>query len=137
MVVDTNVVYAGLYSNAGASYQILELIQQEKITPILSVALFEEYCDVLGRPPLADDFTANDRDSIMNFLCKVGYLTDIFFLWRPFLRDPKDDLVLEAAVAGNAKYILTHNMKDFKGVEAFGILAIKPGDFLEKEGAKL
>ena len=52
-------------------------------------------------------------------------------MWRPYLRDPKDDHVLEVAVASKTQIIVTHNIKDFKGVEKFGIKAIPPGKLLE------
>jgi predicted nucleic acid-binding protein len=58
-------------------------------------------------------------------------LQDIHFLWRPFLRDPDDDMVLECAVAAGCKYIVTHNVKDFRRTEQLGVKAITPGDFLQ------
>ena len=58
----------------------------------------------------------------------------IFFLWRPFLKDPKDDMVLELAVEAEVEYIVTHNLKDFHGAEHFGIKAITPKEFLRKIG---
>ena len=56
----------------------------------------------------------------------------IYFLWRPFLKDPKDDHVLEVAIASQTKTIVTHNIKDFKGSEQFGIRAISPKDLLKE-----
>ena len=41
-------------------------------------------------------------------------MQDVHFLWRPFLRDPDDDMVLEGAVASGSQFIITHNVKDFK-----------------------
>ena len=58
-------------------------------------------------------------------------IAEIFFLWRPFLKDPKDDMVLELAVEAEVEYIVTHNLKDFNGVEHFGIKAITPKEFLQ------
>ena len=55
----------------------------------------------------------------------------IYFLWRPSLPDVNDELVLELAVSANCEYILTHNIKDFKGTEKFGIKAITPKEFLQ------
>ena len=54
-----------------------------------------------------------------------------FFLWRPWLNDPNDDMVLELAVASMSKYIITYNLKDFKNIRSFGIEAIPPKRFLE------
>ena len=133
VVLDSNIVYSGLYSSKGASNIVLQLVGEGKVTPILSVALYEEYQDVLGRPPLVNDFGDDQKQDFLDYFCKVSDLTDIYFLWRPFLKDPKDDLVLEAAVAGGTKIIITHNLKDFKGIEKFGIEAITPGEFIKKE----
>ncbi|MCK5801796.1 MAG: PIN domain-containing protein [Lentisphaeria bacterium] len=57
-------------------------------------------------------------------------LDAVYFLWRPFLRDADDDMVLEAAVAGGCSHIVTHNTKDFRGVEEFGLAVLTPGQFL-------
>ncbi len=59
----------------------------------------------------------------------------IFFLWRPYLRDPKDDMVLELAVKAGCESIVTYNTRDFTGVEQFGLQAIEPGIFLQSIGA--
>jgi len=56
----------------------------------------------------------------------------IHFLWRPYLQDPKDDLVLELALAGAAEVIITHNLRDFKGVQSLGIAAMTPNAFLAR-----
>ena len=67
----------------------------------------------------------------MDYLCQVADLREIFFLWRPFLRDPGDEMVLEVAVSAKASLIVTHNVRDFEGVEArFGIRVVTPGEFL-------
>lgn len=57
-------------------------------------------------------------------------MQDIFYLWRPYLRDPDDDMVLELAVAARCSHIVTHNLRDFRDLESFGILAITPKDFI-------
>jgi predicted nucleic acid-binding protein len=54
----------------------------------------------------------------------------ISFRWRPWLNDPNDDFVLELAVSANASYIVTHNLRNFAGVESFGIEAIPPAQML-------
>jgi len=133
VVVDSNVIYSGLYSQEGASYKILQLIGEGEIIPVLSIGLFEEYMDVLDRPPLAEEFTEKEKSDFMDYFCSVAKLTEIFFLWRPFLRDPKDDMVLEAAVAAGAKTIITYNKNDFGGSEQFGIRALTPIEYLRKE----
>ncbi len=66
----------------------------------------------------------------IDYLCLISDHTKIFYLWRPILKDPTDDHVLELAVAGNAKYIITYNLKDFNESISFGIKAITPKDLL-------
>jgi len=56
-------------------------------------------------------------------------------LWRPYLRDPKDEFVLELAVAANCEYIISFNKKDFRGTEKFGIEVVTPAEFLKYIGA--
>ncbi|MBI4623130.1 MAG: hypothetical protein HY736_07925 [Verrucomicrobia bacterium] len=56
--------------------------------------------------------------------------SQIHFLWRPYLPDPKDDLLLELAFAGQAVYIITHNTRDFQGADALGIQVVTPDQFL-------
>ena len=61
----------------------------------------------------------------------MSQLQEIFFLWRPALSDPNDDLILELAVAAGCEYIITHNRRDFRGLEKWGIAAVPPSDFLK------
>ncbi len=132
IVLDSNVIYAALYSNKGASYQILKDVRNGEIIPILTVSLYEEYSDVLRRPPLANDISEKEIEGFLDFFCKRASLQEVFFLWRPFLRDSKDDMVVEAAVASQSKIIITHNIRDFEGIEIFGIEALLPKDYLKR-----
>lgn len=68
----------------------------------------------------------------MDFLCDKADEHSISFRRRPFLRDPDDDFILELAAAAGAKDIVTHNRRDFAGVEAFGIEAVTPAEMLLK-----
>jgi predicted nucleic acid-binding protein len=67
-------------------------------------------------------------------LSRISHKQDIFFLWRPWLKDPKDDMILELAVASESLFIITYNTRDFKGIEPFGIAAITPPLFLKRLG---
>lgn len=132
IVLDTNIIYAGLYSSKGASYQILKDVRNRKINPVLTVSLYEEYSDALRRLPLSGAITENEIQGFLDFFCKRATFQEVFFLWRPFLKDPKDDLVLEAAVASQSNLIVTHNIRDFHGIEVFGIEAILPREYLKR-----
>jgi len=131
IIMDTNVLFAGLYSSAGASFQILKLLDAGRIQPVISTALLFEYEDILKREQKILKLSDNQIDIILDNICAFSKFQKIYFLWRPYLKDPKDDHVLEVAVASKTKIIVTHNLKDFSGVEKFGIKAISPGSFLE------
>ena len=131
IIMDTNVLFAGLYSSTGASFQILRLLDDRKIKPVISTTLLFEYEDVLKRAQTVLELSHKQVDIILDNICAFSKFQKIYFLWRPYLKDPKDDHVLEVAVASKTKIIVTHNLKDFKGVGKFGIKAITPGNFLE------
>jgi len=73
-------------------------------------------------------------DDLIDFYCAVGIKHEIFFLWRPFLRDPKDEMVLELAVKAGCQSIITSNTRDFAGVEQFGLNVLEPSEFLRLIG---
>lgn len=66
----------------------------------------------------------------LRYLASLAHLQDVHFLWRPFLRDSDDDVVLECAVASGSQYIVTHNVKVFRRVPELKVQAITPADFL-------
>lgn len=138
IVIDTNVIVAGLRSRNGSAFQLFQLLTlvgcgQFQIH--LSVPLVLEYEEVLLRelPNLAID--ALDVQDFIDFHCAVATHHQIFFLWRPYFRDPKDDMVLELAVKAGCDSVVTYNIRDFVGVEQFGLTAITPARFLESIGA--
>lgn len=136
IVIDTNVFLSVLRSNRGASFLLLMLIGQSDLFEInLSVPLVLEYEDVAKRPGLVPALSMRDIDDILDYLCSVANRHTIFFLWRPFLKDPKDDMVLELAVEAQCEYIVTFNRKDFTGSDQFGIIVVTPQEFLRKIGA--
>jgi len=98
IVIDTNVIVAGLRSRRGSAFQLLTLIGTGQFDIHLSVPLVLEYTDVLLRELPNLYLSREEVDDLIDFYCSVGTPHEIFFLWRPFLRDPKDDMVLELAV---------------------------------------
>lgn len=135
IVIDTNVIIAGLRSRNGSAFRLLELVGSGQFNIHLSVPLVLEYEDVLLRqlPNLTID--ASDIQNFIDFHCAVASHHQIFFLWRPYLRDPKDDMVLELAVKAECDSVVTYNTRDFAGIEQFGIRAITPAEFLDSIGA--
>lgn len=77
---------------------------------------------------------ASDVCDLLDYLCEVADKHRVFYLWRPVLSDPKDDHVLEAAVAGGCDGILTYNKRDFTGAEGFGVQVMSPKEFLFEIG---
>jgi putative PIN family toxin of toxin-antitoxin system len=128
-VIDTNVLVAGLRSRMGASNQVIAAAARSHFISLLSVPLFCEYLDVLTRPGMVP-MPAKRVEEFCFSLVAVSHLQEIYFLWRPLLPDPKDDMVLELAVAGCASHIVTFNSGDFRPAAAFGIQAISPASFL-------
>jgi putative PIN family toxin of toxin-antitoxin system len=130
VVIDTNVLVSALLSRRGASFKLMKKVGSPGFQPIISPPLCLEYEDVLLRPGLLPSYTAEDIGDFLDFLLSQCFECRIHFLWRPHLPDPKDDLVLELALAGGASFIITHNTRDFRGVDALGIRAVTPDEFL-------
>jgi putative PIN family toxin of toxin-antitoxin system len=134
IVLDTNVLVSALRSRQGASYRLLTLVGTGRFELCLTVPLVLEYESVSKRGALRSPLSHADIDGMIDYLCRVGKAQSIFFLWRPCLRDPKDDMVLEAAVAGSCEVIVTFNKRDFAGAFQFGIKILTPKEFLGKIG---
>ena len=134
VVIDTNIIVAGLRSKRGSAFQLLSLIDTGQFDIHLSVPLVLEYTEVLLRE-LPNLYLSHDEvDDLIDFYCAVGVHHEIFFLWRPFLRDPKDEMVLELAVKAGCESIITYNTRDFAGIEQFGLKLLKPSEFLRLLG---
>jgi len=134
IVIDTNVFIAALLSNRGTSNRILHLIDSNLFQPIISVPLILEYEAIASRLQPEIGLSSQTLSDILDYISQVSYHQKVFYLWRPFLRDPKDDMVLELAIAGQAEVILTHNLRDFAGVSQFGVELLLPIDFLKRLG---
>ena len=76
--------------------------------------------------------SAGDALPFLRYLAGQCDLQEIHFLWRPFLRDADDDMLLELAVAAGCEFIITHNKSDFRGSERLGVVAITPADFMNR-----
>jgi len=134
VVIDTNVLVSGLRSSRGASHRVLRLIGVSDFEIALSVPLVIEYEDAIKRGGLEPDISHDDIDRLIEYWCSVAHLQEIHFLWRPVLRDPRDDHILELAVEAGCGLIVTHNVRDFTGADPFGVEAIRPGEFLRRIG---
>lgn len=132
VVFDTNVLVAAARSSAGASFAVISAIPAPEFQPCLSVGLYTEWQDVLSRPEnLPPGGTREDVRRFLRYLAGQSHLQEIHFLWRPFLPDADDDMVLELAFAAGCRHIITHNVKDFHGAEQLGVTALTTRDFLK------
>jgi putative PIN family toxin of toxin-antitoxin system len=134
-ILDPNVLVAALRSRQGASSALVSALPSSKFQPAISVPLYTEYLDVLQRPGMVPTaFSQLDIQAFCRYILSISHWQSIYFLWRPLLPDPKDDLVLEVAVAARAKYIVTFNLADFRGAEKVGILPITLSKFITTIG---
>ena len=131
VVLDTNVIIAGLMSRTGASNRVLQLASEGQFEYALSDALGYEYEEVLYR--MLSRLTLNEAQIplFLAFMAQKAYVQPLYFRWRPQLKDPKDEHVLELAINARAGYIVTFNRKDFVGSERFGVKVISPAEFLK------
>ena len=134
IVIDTSVIVSGLRSRNGASFRLLSLIDAGVFQLCLSVPLVIEYEGVLKRQSRVLGITHADIDDILDYLCSVADKRQIHFLWRPVLRDPSDDFLLELAVEAQCEAIVTHNLRDFEASKSFGVQILSPGEFLRQLG---
>ena len=134
VVLDTNVLVAGLRSRQGASFRLLDEVGRGRFEIARSVPLVLEYEDALLRHAPVTGLSRRDVDVILDYFCSVAHLQTIFFLWRPLLPDPSDDLALELAVAAGCRTVVTYNVRDFRGAESLGVSAQRPGPFLKAIG---
>ena len=131
IVIDTNVIVSGLQSSLGYSHKLLEYLPDNYFEVCVSVSLILEYEAQLKKHLPRDIFTDKDIDEFIDYICKIAEKTQIFYLWRPYLKDPFDDHVLELAIASQSKYIVTFNKKDFKNVDTLGIKVVNPKELFE------
>ncbi len=136
IVLDTNVLVAGLRSSLGASYRVLSLVGSGRFTHVVSVALLFEYEAAVKRPESGIRLPRPVIEDILDYVCAAGERQPIYFLWRPTLPDPSDDLVLEVAVHGRCDRIVTFNTRDFVGSARFGIQVETPAEFLRSLGVR-
>lgn len=135
IVIDTSVFLSALRSRRGASFRLLSLVGRGSFEIHLSVPLVLEYESAAKRAARELGLTYEDIDDILDYICRVAGRHEIHFLWRPYLRDPDDDFVLELAVEAECDFLVTHNTRDFAGTERFGVRVITPKEYLQILGA--
>lgn len=137
IVLDTNVLYAGIRSSRGASRVILELLVAGHLTAVLTPALFLEYEERLRGDATLHGLGLTDADLVafLDELVARSRRVRLYWLWRPVAPDPDDDMVIECAVNGHAEAIVTFNTRDLQPAQdCFGILVLTPAAFLMRFG---
>ena len=133
-MIDTNVFVAGMRSGSGASREVLRRTLEGAYLPLFSNALWLEYEDLLARSIWTAETLPQDRLEVLAALAAAARWVKIYYGWRPNLGGPGDDYLIELAVAGGARAIITHNVRDLRRAELrwrdFTVLT--PSEFLEK-----
>lgn len=135
IVLDTDVMVAALRSSKGASRRLLVLLDEGRFELLASVSLMIEYEAVLKRPEnlSAAGLTELEVEEFINALVTMITPVEIFYLWRPVLKDPDDEFVFETAINGQADIIATFNIKDYReGAKRFSIEILTPGELLRR-----
>ena len=133
VVMDTDVLVAAMRSPSGASAAILRAVRRDKATLLLTVSLALEYETVCHRAEhrIAAGLSERQVEIFVDAVVAMSQPVETHFLWRPQLRDPNDEMVLEAAVNGRADILVTFNLRDFGLAPGrFGIEALLPRDVI-------
>ncbi|QTN30687.1 putative toxin-antitoxin system toxin component, PIN family [Rhodoferax sp. AJA081-3] len=133
-LLDTNILVAGLSSQLVASFVLVQHALAGRFEMLASPALWLEYEAVLKRADIQafHQLSDADVDDILNALAGVVVPVKSHYLWRPQLRDPNDEMVLEAAVNGQASCLVTLNKRDFTpAASRWGLKLMAPGLFLQ------
>lgn len=135
LVLDTATMVAAIRSNAGASNRLLAAALRRHLTALVSTPLLLEYEAVMTRPEhlAASGLDAQEVGVILDTVAATAEPVRLALLWRPAVRDPNDDMVLETAANGGADAIVTLNARDFIPVaERFGVAVWSPGEALRR-----
>jgi putative PIN family toxin of toxin-antitoxin system len=132
IVIDTNVLISALRSRKGASFKLFSLLDSSKFVLNISVPLLLEYESIALRELDNLNLDEEDINDFLDYICTIGKKCKIYYLWRPYLKDVKDDFILELAFNSESDFIITYNKKDFQKIEKFGIKVLNPKEFLQK-----
>lgn len=130
IVLDTNVLVSALRSRRGAPFQVITRIGTEAFRLAISVPLVVEYEAAMVRHLTQTNLSQSDILAIVDYICSVAKWQPIFFLWRPLLSDPKDDMIAELAIAAGCDAVVTHNKADFDELAKLGVRVLRPAELL-------
>jgi putative PIN family toxin of toxin-antitoxin system len=129
-VMDTNVLYAALYSRLGASFEILCRLRAGEWTAVVSNHLIHEYKEILKSKAGELGLSLEDIDELLNAICARAEECRLRPGWWPVLSDPDDEPLVQLASESSAKRIVTHNWKHLSPAAKIGIEVLKPSEFL-------
>ena len=115
IVIDTSVLISALLGSTGASRELIRCCLEGKYQPLMGNTLFLEYESVVFREEIRTKCILTETEILilLESLMHVSLWIDVYYLWRPNLRDESDNHLIELAIAGNAQIIATKNVKDF------------------------
>jgi len=135
IVIDTSVWISALITKESHSRELLRLVFREELFPQMSEALFVEYESVMKRVKIQKltPLSVEEQNELFNAFLSTCRWNDIYYTWRPNLKDENDNFLIELAVSSGAEAILTYNVKDFQDAELlFSHKVITPEDFLKE-----
>lgn len=136
IVLDTSVFVSALLGPAGASREVLRACLDGRLQPLMGAALVAEYESLLSRTELFERSLLDlaERETVLNGFLSVCRWTNIYYGWRPNLRDEGDNHLIELAVAGGAEAIVTKNVRDLRSGELRfpGLRILQPADLLKE-----
>lgn len=130
VVLDSNVIISALKSATGVSFRIIRLVRDGVVRSAVTAPLVFEYEDVASRPGMLPHLSPSEITAFLDWFVSVSSQHKVHFLWRPLLRDSKDDMVLEAAAAASADFLVTYNISDFYGASSLGVRVVTPPQLL-------
>lgn len=114
----------------GVSFRIIRLVRDGVVRSAVTAPLVFEYEDVASRPGMLPHLSPSEITAFLDWFVSVSSQDKVHFLWRPLLRDSKDDMVLEAAAAASADFLVTYNISDFYGASSLGVRVVTPPQLL-------
>lgn len=135
IVIDTSVWISALITKDSKARELLRLVFQAKLYPQMSEALFREYEDVMKRKKIQKltPLSITEQNELFEAYLSTCKWNEIYYMWRPNLKDEDDNFVVELAVASGAEAIITYNVKDFKNAELiFKYRIITSEDFIKE-----
>ena len=134
-MLDSDAVVAAMRSPTGASAAIVRAVRRKQATLLLSVPLAMEYEAVCRRSEHRMEAGLSERqvEIFLNAIIAMAEPVTTHFLWRPQLRDPNDEMVLEAAVNGRAEALVTFNVRDYgTAASQFGVEVLLPREAIAR-----